>query len=79
MTPALAAMAADIAPPAQRATVISYTRQASDSAFLVGPLLYGALADACTPGHSIYASAAISAAALATFYVRGKETLRSKT
>ncbi|KAH8062803.1 hypothetical protein JL720_13173 [Aureococcus anophagefferens] len=71
MTPELAAISADVAPPKARGAVVSYSRVAQDSAFLCGPLAYGALADALSPSAAIFASSACSAAALGFFAARG--------
>ena len=79
MTPALAAMAADVSPPTYRATVVSYSRTAQDTAFLCGPLAYGAIADALSPSGAIFASGACSASALAFFAAKAPETLPRPT
>ncbi|KAK7234721.1 solute carrier family 18 member [Aureococcus anophagefferens] len=60
------------APPKARGAVVSYSRVAQDSAFLCGPLAYGALADALSPSAAIFASSACSAAARWDFSPRAR-------
>ena len=70
VSPGLNAFAADMAPSGTRAQALSLQRQAADTAFLVGPLGFGLMAEQTTHAAAMELSAVCTLGAAAVFWAR---------
>jgi MFS family permease len=73
--PAPAAYAADIAPKGFTAATMSMYRALSDSGYVVGPLVLGAIADTASPDAALLFTSGMLLASGLTFAFRSRETL----
>ena len=74
VSPGLNAFAADVAPPGARAQALSLQRQAADTAFLIGPLGLGFLAEQISNAAALQLSATFTIGSAAVFWARAGAT-----
>lgn len=74
-----AAYAADVSPPGVTASALGTYRMVSDSGYVAGPLLLGAIADLVSPNAALVASAILTIGAGLAFGRRAPETLPPRT
>ena len=70
VSPGINAYAADVAPPGARAQALSLQRQAADTAFLIGPLGLGFLAEQISNAAALELSATFTIGSAAIFWAR---------